>query len=105
MDVAVKVPAAFSVRDENEFYAFQHLMARLNPQLVVTPVATGMHINGRCTVFWGLVHSSKVPLTKEDVEKALREAGFDFKHSAQLHRLDLATVALPTRTEAVAPAV
>jgi hypothetical protein len=102
MEVTVKVPAAFSVREENELYAFQHLMARLNPQLQVTPVATGMHVNGGCTVFWGLVHSSQQSLTREDVEAALRAAGFNFKQSAQLYRLDLATVALPTRSVAAA---
>ena len=103
MEVTAKVPAAFSVRDENELYAFQHLMARLNPQLQVTPVATGMHVNGRCTVFWGLVHSSQHPLTKEDVEAALREAGFNFKQSSQLLRLDLASAALPTRGASASP--
>jgi len=97
MDVTIRVPAAFSVRDENEFYAFQHLMTRLNPQLRVTPVATGTHVNGGCTVFWGLVYSTKQQLSKEDVETALREAGFSFIQSAQLHRLDLASVALPSR--------
>ena len=103
MEVSVKVPAAFSVREENELYAFQHLMTRLNPQLQVTPVATGMHVNGGCTVFWGLVHSNQYPLTKEDVEAALREAGFNFKQSAQLHRLDVPSAALPIRGLSGAP--
>ena len=31
----VKLPKAFSVRDEHEFYPMQHLMARLNPELMV----------------------------------------------------------------------
>lgn len=81
MQSVIHVPKAFSVRDEHEFFPFQHLLARLNPKLVVTRVATGMHINGGCTVFWGLVHEDKQPLTRKDVEAALRDAGYDFKHN------------------------
>jgi len=89
MEVTVKVPTAFSVRDENEFYAFQHLIARMNPQLQMTPVATGVHLNGGCTVFWGLVYASSETLTRETVETALKEAGCNLGHSFQLYRLDL----------------
>jgi hypothetical protein len=97
MEVPVKVPTAFSVRDENEFYAFQHLISRMNPRLHVTPVATGVHTNGGATVFWGLVHDTQHKLTKEIVEAALREAGFSFNQCAQLYKLDLATVGIASR--------
>ena len=39
-------PKAFSVRDEHEFFPIQHLMARINPQLVVKQIATGVHVEG-----------------------------------------------------------
>jgi hypothetical protein len=81
MQTQIELPKAFSVREENEFYAFQHLMARLNPKLVVKMVATGMHVNEGCTVFWGLVYLDGQPLSKREVEAALKEAGFDFVHN------------------------
>ena len=46
----VQLPKAFSVRDEHEFYPMQHLMAQLNPDLMVKQVATGVHVNGGGTV-------------------------------------------------------
>jgi hypothetical protein len=82
MQVTVEVPKAFSARGENEIAPIQHLMARLNPQLVVKQVATAVHVDGGGTVVWGLVCLQGQPLTKQDVETALREAGFDFEHSA-----------------------
>lgn len=42
MLVELDLPQAFSVRDENEFFPVEHLIARLNPDLVVRQVATGM---------------------------------------------------------------
>jgi len=69
------------VRDEHEFFPIQHLMARLNPQLVVREVATGMHVDGGGTVRWGLVCLNGDPPSKKKVEVALREAGFDFAHN------------------------
>ena len=100
METTIAVPQAFSVRDEHEIYPFQHLMARLNPDLCVVPIATGVHIHGGCTVFWGLVyHSSQAP-SKQDVEQALERAGFDFAHSGPVQmppakdcRRDVAAVA------------
>jgi len=77
MLATVQLPKAFSVRDEHEFFPIQHLMARLNPKLQVTQVATGRHVNGGCTVFWGLVYLEGQPLSRKDVEAALKEAGFD----------------------------
>ena len=80
MQTKIELPKAFSVRDEHEFYAFQHLMARLNPKLMVKQVATGVHVNEGCTVFWGLVYLNGQPPSKKEVEAALTEAGFDFGH-------------------------
>ena len=57
---------------------FQHLMARLNPKLLVKQVATGVHVNGGGTVFWGLVYLNDELPSKLKVEEALRDAGFDF---------------------------
>lgn len=81
MHATIEVPKAFSVRDDHEFFPIQHLLARLNPRLLVASVATGRHINGGCTVFWGLVFEDGQKLTRKDVETALADAGFDFKHS------------------------
>jgi hypothetical protein len=81
MQVTVEVPKAFSARGENEIAPIQHLMARLNPHLVVKQVATAVHVDGGGTVLWGLVCLEGQPLTTKDVEAALREAGFDFEHS------------------------
>ena len=77
----IDLPKAFSIRDEHEFLPIQHLMARLNPKLVVTQVATGFHVNGKCTIFWGLVSLEGHPPTRQEVEVALNEAGFDFGHN------------------------
>jgi hypothetical protein len=80
MQAEVNLPKAFSVQNEDEFFAFQHLMARMNPKLIVAEVATGMHQNGGRTVFWGLTYLDGQPITRQDVETALEEAGFDSKH-------------------------
>jgi len=74
------LPKAFSVRDEHEFYPMQHLMARLNPDLMVKQIATGVHVDGGGTVFSGIVYPGEAPPPKAQVEDALREAGFDFDH-------------------------
>ncbi len=81
MQAVVELPKAFSVRDEHEFYPMQHLMARLNPRLLVKQIATGMHVDGGGTVCWGLVYVEGQPLTRRQVETALREAGYDFDHN------------------------
>ena len=81
MQAIVHLPKAFSVRDEHEFLPVQHLLARLNPKLTVTQVATGVHINGGSTVLWGLAYLEDQPPTKKEIEAALREAGFDFVHN------------------------
>ncbi len=81
MQANVQLPKAFSVRDEHEFLPIQHLMARLNPKLLVERVATGVHVAGGGTVFWGLVYLEGHSPDKEKVNAALREAGFDFAHN------------------------
>ena len=75
MEATIRLPAAFSVRDEHEFLPFQHLLARLNAKLVARRVATGKHVDGGGTVFWGLVFLEDEPPSKKAVEAALREAG------------------------------
>lgn len=81
MHAKVELPKAFSVRDEHEFFPIQHLMARLNPKLMIKQVATGMHVHGGSTVFWGVVYFNGDPPNEQKVEMALREAGFDFAHN------------------------
>ena len=81
MATTVELPQAFSVRDDHEFFPMQHLLARMNPKIVVQPVATGVHIDGGPTVFWGIVYLEGQSLTKSDIEAALRRAGFDFAHN------------------------
>jgi hypothetical protein len=81
MHTKIDLPKAFSVRDEHEFLPIQHLMARLNPKLMVKEVATGVHVDGGETVFWGLVYLKDEPPGKKKVEADLREAGFDFVRS------------------------
>jgi len=81
MQAKIELPKAFSVREENEFYTFQHLMARLTPKLMVKEATTGVHMDGGCTVFWGLVYLDGQPPSKKEVEAALKEAGFDFVHN------------------------
>ena len=82
MEATIEVPKAFSVRDDNEFLAFKHLAARLNPQLRVRQVGMGLHINSGYTVYWGLVSLANQRITPEEFHDALAEAGFDFEHSA-----------------------
>jgi hypothetical protein len=98
MQTSMKLPVAFSVRDDHEFFPIQHLMARMNPKLMVVQVATGRHVDGGCTVLWGLVHEEGQPLAKEDVETALREAGFDFLHNQRVPAL-AGVLSQPTEAE------
>ena len=81
MRAKIELPKAFSVGDERELVPIQHLMARLNPRLLVKRVATGVHVNGGGTVFWALVYLKGEPPSRKKVEIALREAGFDFVHN------------------------
>lgn len=92
MEISVQVPRAFSVRDENEFFAFRHLLARMNSQLRVRQVATGVHVNGGCTVFWGLVYAASQSLTTDDVLTALKDAGFDASRSGPVQPLEVPAV-------------
>lgn len=81
MHATIALPKAFSVRDEHEFLPIQHLMARLNPKLMVKQVATGVHVHGGPTVFWGVVYAEGQTPNQKEMEAALREAGFDFAHN------------------------
>ncbi len=100
MQTTIEIPQAFSVRDEHEFYPFQHLLARLNPELRVIQIATGVHLHGGCTVFWGFVYQEGQELTKEDVEAALKRAGYDFAQNGQLQYAGLLTSRPATRASA-----
>ncbi|MGA2618906.1 MAG: hypothetical protein ABSF26_14950 [Thermoguttaceae bacterium] len=91
MHAKVELPKAFSVRDEHEFLPIHHLMARLNPKLLVKEVATGVHVEGGGTVHWGLVYVNGEPPSKKKVEIALREAGFDFAHNVLTQMADVRT--------------
>ncbi len=91
MKTQVDLPKAFSVRDEHEFYPIEHLLARLNPELRVVRVATGRHLSGGHTVFWGMVHLDGQLPTRKAVEAALNEAGFDFGHNILTQTADVWT--------------
>ena len=84
MEATVELPKAFSVRDDRELPLVQDLMARLNPKLLVAQVATGVHVDGGYTVNWGLVYMDGQPLTDADVAAALKEAGLDAQHNAEI---------------------
>ncbi len=84
MHATIDLPKAFSVRDDRELPIIQNLVTRLNPKLLVVQVATGMHVNGGCTVNWGLVYLDGHPLTDKDVQAALEEAGLDSQHNAEI---------------------
>ena len=91
MQATIQLPKAFSVSDEHEFLPFEHLLARMNPTLVVSCVATGVHVDGGCTVFWGLVYPRDDPPSKKAVVAALREAGFDSAHNVLVQVTDVRT--------------
>lgn len=91
MHAKIKLPKAFSLRDEHEFYPIQHLLDRLNPDLMVVQVATGMHINGGCTVFWGIVYHKDHQPSEAELEQALKEAGFDPSRGGRVNLPNLIT--------------
>ena len=84
MKATIELPKAFSVRDDRELPLIQDLVARLNPKLLVVQVATGLHVDGGCTVNWGLIYLDGQPVTERDVQAALEEAGLDLKHNAEI---------------------
>jgi hypothetical protein len=84
MQATIDLPKAFSVRDDRELPLIQDLMGRLNPKLLVVQVATGMHIDGGYTVNWGLVYMEGQRLTDADVAAALKDAGLDAQHNAEI---------------------
>ena len=87
MQAPVELPKAFSVRDEHEFFPIQHLLERLNPRLTVSQVATGKHVAGGCTVYWGMVYLEGSPPGEAELHAALKEAGFDFLHNGSIPAL------------------
>jgi hypothetical protein len=84
MQATVELPKAFSVRDDREFPLIRDLVKRLNPKLLVAQVATGVHIEGGCTVNWGLVYMDGQAITDADVAAALKDAGLDARHNAEI---------------------
>ena len=56
---------------------------------MVVEVATGMHESGGCTVCWGLTYLDGRRIGKQDVEKALADAGFDFLRDSSIHEPEL----------------
>jgi hypothetical protein len=84
MKATIKLPIAFSVRDDREFPLIQDLVARLNPQLLIAQVATGMHVDGGYTVNWGLIYLDGQLIADEEVADALKEAGMDAQHNAEI---------------------
>ena len=84
MKATVELPKAFSVRDDRELPLVQDLMTRLNPKLLVAQVATGVHVDGGYTVNWGLVYMDGQPPTEAEVAAALKEAGLDAQHNAEI---------------------
>ena len=84
MQATIELPKAFSVREDRELPLIADLMARLNPKLLVVQVATGVHVDGGYTVNWGLVYMDGQPLTDADVAAALKEAGLDAQHNAEI---------------------
>lgn len=84
MKATIELPRAFSVRDDREIPLIRDLMTRMNPKLLVAQVATGMHIDGGYTVNWGLVYVDGQAITDDDVAVALKEAGLDAQHNAEI---------------------
>ena len=91
METTIQVPKAFSVRDDHEFLAFKHLMARLNPQLRVRQVGMGLHVDSGYTVFWGLVSFGGPAGGPRGVRRGPPRSGLDFDHHAA--QIDYETVA------------
>jgi len=52
--------------------------------LLVIQVATGVHVSGGSTVTWGLVYLDGQMLTEPEVHAALKKAGLDFQHNAEI---------------------
>jgi hypothetical protein len=84
MQATIELPKAFSARDDREFPLVQDLLSRLNPKLLVAQVATGVHVDGGSTVNWGLVYMHGQPLTDAEVAAALKQAGLDAQHNAEI---------------------
>ena len=84
MQITIELPKAFSVRDVRELTFVQDLMTRLNSQVLVAQVATGIHIDGGPTAVWALVYMDGQPPKEAEIFNALREAGLDMQHNAEI---------------------
>ena len=84
METTVVLPQAFSISDEHELLLIQHLLARLNPQIVAQLVTTGVHVDGGPTVHWGLAYLVRQPLTRRQVVTALEGAGLNVAFAGEL---------------------
>ena len=90
MHAGIELPKAFSVRDEHEFLPIQHLLARLNPRIVIKEIATGVHVDGGGTVHWGLVYlKGESPSKKRWRSPCGRR--FDFAHNVLTQEADVQT--------------
>jgi hypothetical protein len=87
MQPSIKLPIAFSVSRDNELSMIQDILTRLNHELIVVQVATGLHIDGGSTVNWGLVYHNAQSPTEAEVRAALEEAGLDLQHNAEIQPL------------------
>lgn len=81
MDVRLNLPVAFSVRDQHEFQSHRDVLTRLNPDLIVREIATGIHINGGPTVYWGIVYVKGQEIADGEITSALKLAGYNFAHN------------------------
>ena len=91
MKATIELPRAFSVRDDRELPLIQNLVSRLNPKLMAIQVATGMHVDGGYTVNWGLVYMDGQPPTDEELQAALKDAGLDVEHNAEIQPSRIST--------------
>ena len=87
MDVSICVPVAFSVRDYHEFQAHRDMLLRLNSGFRISEVATGIHVHGGTTVYWGLVHLEGQKVDAGVIHEALQWAGFDFAHNGSSYKV------------------
>lgn len=89
MDVSLNLPVAFSVRDHHEFQAHRDVLQRIHPDLTIQEVATGIHVNGGPTVYWGLVYIKGQVVTDEVINSCLQLAGFHFGHNGKNYTVEV----------------
>ena len=89
MDVFVTLPVAFSVRDHHEFQSHRDMLQRLHPSIVVREAATGVHVKGGPTVYWGVVCMEDEEISETDLIDALGDAGYDFAHNGKNFKVEV----------------